>query len=272
MLDVARRRLIVLDVDGTLLTSDKSILPSTRQSVKALVARGHCVALASARPPRSVQALSYDLIGSDAPELVALNGAFVTRGRTTLLERTIAASSATVIIRAVREQGLETNLFAAWDWLVDAMSWRVQAEAATVGFAPTRVADLAARQEPAHKLLLIGAPENTARFRDCVNASDLGVLATLSKPTYCEVTAAGVSKAEAIGFIAAALAIGQAATIAFGDGENDLMMIKRAGIGVAMGNGVATLKRTADHVTASNDEHGIASALAHLGLVDPISI
>jgi hydroxymethylpyrimidine pyrophosphatase-like HAD family hydrolase len=56
-------------------------------------------------------------------------------------------------------------------------------------------------------------------------------------------------------------------TIAFGDGPNDLEMLAFAGIGVAMGNGVAAAKEAADMVTAGIDDDGLARAMAQLGLV-----
>ena len=56
-------------------------------------------------------------------------------------------------------------------------------------------------------------------------------------------------------------------TMAFGDGENDMAMLRFAGIGVAMGNGSDLLKQKADYVTASVDDDGIEKALLHFGLI-----
>ena len=61
--------------------------------------------------------------------------------------------------------------------------------------------------------------------------------------------------------------ISQSETMAFGDGENDVDMIRFAGIGVAMGNGIDSLKKAADHVTSDIDDDGIANALHHYGLI-----
>jgi Cof subfamily protein (haloacid dehalogenase superfamily) len=57
-------------------------------------------------------------------------------------------------------------------------------------------------------------------------------------------------------------------TMAFGDGQNDIEMIRYAGIGVAMGNGIETLKAAADYVTTDIDDNGIANALKHFGVID----
>ncbi len=61
--------------------------------------------------------------------------------------------------------------------------------------------------------------------------------------------------------------ISQPETMAFGDGENDIDMIRFAGIGVAMGNGIPALQKAADYVTDDIDEDGIANALHHFGLI-----
>ena len=57
-------------------------------------------------------------------------------------------------------------------------------------------------------------------------------------------------------------------TMAFGDGENDIDMIRFAGIGVAMGNAIKNLKSAADYITTDIDDDGIANALQHFGLID----
>ena len=61
--------------------------------------------------------------------------------------------------------------------------------------------------------------------------------------------------------------ISQSETMAFGDGENDIDMIRFAGIGVAMDNGIPALQKAADYVTDDIDEDGIANALHHFGLI-----
>ena len=57
-------------------------------------------------------------------------------------------------------------------------------------------------------------------------------------------------------------------TVAFGDGGNDMTMIKDCGIGVAMGNAIPELKAEANYITTSVDEDGIANALRHFGIID----
>lgn len=262
------KKLIVFDVDGTLLDSHRRVLPSTRWSVEQLVAAGHHVALASARPPRSVAHLSNDLLGVETTELVALNGAFITFGTELLHEQALERGAALALLHSARESGLQSNVLSSWDWFVEEMTQQTWEEVAIVEFEPTRVADLTTiLTHPVHKFLFIAQPEQVIAFRDWIRASGLPVTAALSKPTYCEVVAHGVSKADAVAFLGRIIGVGRDDTITFGDGENDLPMITAAGIGVAMGNAMANVKRSATLITRSNDEDGIAHALARLGLV-----
>ena len=264
----ARRRLVVLDIDGTLLTSSGAILCSTRQATAALIDRGHLVALASARPPKSVETIADSLLGSNAAALISLNGALIMHGGAVLYERTIGVPAIHAIVEAAIARRLEVNLFSGSEWFVESIGEGVLAEVGILGFGPTIVADL--RVAPSvHKVLLIGSSDATAGLRDWANQSRLGVSAALSKAAYCEITSAQTSKAAAIGVLAREYGVDKSDLIAFGDGDNDLPMMASAGIGVAMGNGTPVLKQAADLVTSSNDSDGIARALGRLGLVDP---
>lgn len=86
-------------------------------------------------------------------------------------------------------------------------------------------------------------------------------------PAFTDVTAIGADKGEGILTMARNLNLNPEYTIAFGDGGNDTSMIKTAGIGVAMGNALDTLKQDADYTTSSVDEDGILNALRHFNLI-----
>ena len=86
-------------------------------------------------------------------------------------------------------------------------------------------------------------------------------------PAFTDVTAKGADKGEGIKAMAAHLGLDPQYTMAFGDGGNDSSMIKAAGIGVAMGNALESLKHEADYTTTSVDDDGILNALRHFGLI-----
>jgi hydroxymethylpyrimidine pyrophosphatase-like HAD family hydrolase len=86
-------------------------------------------------------------------------------------------------------------------------------------------------------------------------------------PAFTDITAKGADKGEGILTLSARLGLDARYTMAFGDGGNDTSMIKAAGIGVAMGNALESLKREADYTTTSVDDDGILNALRHFGIV-----
>ena len=88
-------------------------------------------------------------------------------------------------------------------------------------------------------------------------------------PGFVDVIATGGGKDHGMDALLSHFGIGLEDTMAFGDGENDLPMLRHAHIGVAMGNADDLVKGQADYVTGTVDEDGISSALRHFGLLDP---
>ena len=86
-------------------------------------------------------------------------------------------------------------------------------------------------------------------------------------PAFTDITAKGADKGEGLLTLAAHLGLNPQNTMAFGDGGNDISMIKAAGIGIAMGNALESLKNEADYTTTSVDDDGILGALQHYGLI-----
>jgi len=89
-----------------------------------------------------------------------------------------------------------------------------------------------------------------------------GTVASASCPNNVEINAAAATKGEALRGLCDALGIALEETIAFGDGLNDISMLRAAGLGVAMGNAVPAVKAAADEVTADCDAHGVADVVA----------
>jgi Cof subfamily protein (haloacid dehalogenase superfamily) len=116
---------------------------------------------------------------------------------------------------------------------------------------------------PAHKVLVSADPQVLARDHLAIAAPFLDdVDFAFSAPTHYEGTPTGVNKGAALRRYCQIAGIDLAATVAFGDNENDLEMIRSAGLGVAMGNGLDSVKAVADVVTDDNDSDGIANVLA----------
>lgn len=106
-------------------------------------------------------------------------------------------------------------------------------------------------------------PEHDA----CLMARACHCVSARWHPGFTDITAAGADKGKGLVAVARHLGLDISETMAFGDGGNDISIIRMAGIGVAMGNAGEEVKRVADHVTASVDEDGVREALLHFGVI-----
>jgi Cof subfamily protein (haloacid dehalogenase superfamily) len=260
-------KLIALDIDGTLLSSHLTLLPKTKETLQAVAAKGHHVVLASSRPPRSVLNIA-EMLEIDWGVAVSFGGAYILERQEVLFEQPLAQSLAVTIVERVRNAALHASLYSAENWFVEQDDSWAEQEAKIVGFTPTLVGDLLMHAENVHKFLVMGKADSIKTFQADLLSSGLELGVVLSKPVYCEVNSQGITKASALKTVAHHFSLTLADVIAFGDGENDLTMIREAGVGVAMGNAVPSVKAIAKLVTKSNDEDGIAVALRELGLLE----
>ncbi|MFC6200459.1 Cof-type HAD-IIB family hydrolase [Lactiplantibacillus nangangensis] len=240
---MTKPKLILSDIDGTLLTDAAEILPATVTGVKQAVAQGATMVLASARSPKGMFGLAQQL--GITSTMIAYNGALTAKmtatSLTVLEERPIASAVAAKVEQLVRENWPQAsfNIYAANQWLVRELGPWEQQEAAGIGYQPEVVVPATWLAKPTQ-----------------------AISAYRSKPTYLEIVATGVSKAAALETLIADEQISPAQAIAFGDNFNDLDLLKLVGIGVAMGNAPAAVKQGANLVTTDNNHNGIQQVLA----------
>ncbi|MCK9526173.1 MAG: Cof-type HAD-IIB family hydrolase [Limnochordia bacterium] len=252
-------RLYAFDIDGTLLTTDYKILPSTIEAM-TLLAKGKLrapIMLASARSPRAIDPIAREL--NLAPLYVSLNGAFIVQDRRVLYEKPMGKEAAQAVVAIGQEAGLSVNVYSGWNWFIDASNPWSTHEANMVSWQP-EIRDLR-RVDTAHKVLFMGDQDAILKAQRRLNRDVRSVAAHLSIPHYLEIVDAGASKAKGLEIVGELLQIDFRHMVAFGDGENDLAMLKRAGFSVAMGNAHPSLKEQADLVTSSNDQDGVFQAV-----------
>ncbi|BDZ32075.1 Cof-type HAD-IIB family hydrolase [Lactiplantibacillus sp. WILCCON 0030] len=266
---MTKPKLILSDIDGTLLTDEAKILPATVMSVKRAVNAGATMVLASARSPKGMFGLAQQL-GLNST-MIAYNGALTAKMTATKLtvleERPIEPQLAAKVQRLVAQNWPEAsiNIYTGNQWLVSEMgSWETQ-EATGIGYQPEVVNQAAWLQRPtavSHKVMIMAAPAVIQAIEQALQAPVFaGISAYRSKPTYLEIVAAGVSKAAALQTLIADEKLSPAQAIAFGDNFNDLALLKLVGVGVAMGNAPAAVKTAATVVTTDNNHNGIQQVL-----------
>jgi len=263
--------LVALDIDGTVLTPDARIAPSTVAAVAAARLQGVRVVLASSRGPVALEAIQAELGLSDE-WFIGYQGALVARRRGTGLEVLAETPLDSAAARQIEDRavalGLSVGRYVGSRWHVPACTDAIRAEARLTGETP-RLSTPEERDADAapHKVLVIaGGVERIPALERLTRELPEGVSAAFSHPTYLEVTAAGVDKATGLRPLLEHLGIRAERTGAVGDGLNDLALFEAVAVPIAMGHAPPALKAAAVWISATNTQDGVAHALARLGV------
>lgn len=258
-------KLVVSDVDGTLVTSDKRLSEGVVGAVARLRAAGIAFTVTSSRPPVGM-AMLVGPLGLDLP-MGAYNGAALIGPDLGVLEEHLIPAEAarrTVARLAAWAVGIWVFADARW-WLTDPAGDYVDRERRTIGAEPAIVAGFGPLLDRAAKI--VGVSRDVERLARCEAAlqAELGPAASVarSQAYYLDVTPPGVDKGTMVAGLAARLGIPLAAVATVGDAGNDVAMFAVSGLSVAMGNAPAAVKaRAGASVAATNDEDGFAEAVA----------
>lgn len=263
-------KLIALDLDGTLNNDHKQITPKTLAALMDAQRRGVRLALASARPSPGLfkerDILQMQRFGG---VLMSYNGGRITDAASgqVLFETAMDPEQTKAVLRQLAQLPVTPILDDGEQFFVtDRDGYKVDYECRNNQMTCTQVEDLAEFLSFAPvKILMSVLPERLKEVQERIAASlpeELSVVQTA--PFYLEVIPRSIHKGQGIRDICRVLGIQPSEVIAFGDAENDIPMLREAGIGVAMGNAGDTVKAAADYITSSNNEDGIAAALEQL--------
>lgn len=261
-------RMLATDVDGTLLDSAHQLRPRVAAAIVAAQASGMVVVLATGKLFSSITPLLHAL-GLQGPQIV-LNGAATQVSPAGAAQRFVPLTDADrrAIVTAVRaaDPDVLVSQFGLDGLLMDREHPRLGIFA-EYGEGPVRfVDDLLAPGLPlAGKILLCGAPEQLVAVRDAVTPVLANRVAiTTTTPDFLEFFGHAAGKGQALVALCESLAIPREAVIAIGDGENDLPLLREAGLAIAMANGSIATRAAAHRIAPSNDEDGLAVVLEEL--------
>ena len=259
-------KLVVSDLDGTLLTPEHRVGDYSLRVLRTLRDRGVGLVLASGRHFLDVRAISEVLGGGTCT--ISSNGAAVYDGDGAAIEmEAIDADCLEFLTRDPAFDGVHTNLFRPNDWLVERPEPRLLEYHAESGFSYRVVSFRDLDEEPVVKVFFYGEHEHLLGLEDLVLARcSERVTTTFSLPVTLEVMAKGVSKGAALARECARRGLDLAESIAFGDGLNDVEMLRTAGLGVLMGNADPRLMAAlpTHPVTGANGDEAVARHLAGL--------
>ena len=265
-------RLVVSDVDGTLVTRDKRLTDRTRAAIEALRKRGVAFTIISARPPLGVHKL-IDRLSLTGP-VGAVNGGALIRPDLTIIERKyVPEDAARTSVEFLRQQGIDPWLFTETEWFLrDPEGAHVDHEAKTLDMGFTRVNEFS-EDAYRHCLKIVGASHDHPHLGRCEIElqKKLGgsASATRSQSYYLDITHPDAIKGNGLAGLARLLGLELDAVLAIGDGTNDISMLQRAGFSVAMGNGSDAVQGSATVVTDDNETDGFAAAIERYVLADP---
>ncbi|MFD1722027.1 Cof-type HAD-IIB family hydrolase [Amnibacterium endophyticum] len=256
--------LIATDLDGTLLRSDGSVSPRTRDALVAAERSGAVVLFVTARPIRWLDGLR-DLVGGHGL-VVCANGAVVLELATGRVLESSPMRSEAVLAAADRLRAAVPGIAFARESL--------SGFGRETGFVPRYAPPPGSPVGSLEQVLGDGVVKVLARHetlpRDellerVTTALDGALVASVSgEGALVELAAPGVTKSAALAQVAARFGIAREDVVAFGDMLNDLPMLEWAGFGVAVANAHPRVRAVADEVTRSNDEDGVAVVVERL--------
>ncbi|MDM5239233.1 HAD family hydrolase [Bacillus cereus] len=247
------RKVIISDLDGTLLRSDKTISEKSINILKECKNKGDELIFATARPPRSINQYIPSVLKNEI--VICYNGALVLKGNDVLYEMEISKN----IILEIIEIGKKYNLHQICLEINDKLYSNFDVTD-YFGNVPCEVMDVSELNfEKASKIIVCTKGSINKEFTKELPIECSAVIT--DNGTLCQIMHAEVSKWNSIQRVLQHLNRDAAEVIAFGDDYNDMEMIEKCGIGVAMSNAVEELKSVAKFIAKSNDEDGVATFL-----------
>ena len=244
---------IAIDLDGTLLNSDKSIAPLSLEMLREAERRGWLIAISTARPVRAIRWAVPDEFGSYY--WAACNGAWILKNGQIIQRTEIPHTTVSQMIRSLQDHGLRFQVEAEDKLFSDC---ELPAGFAGECYGLDHLGDI----DVCKVIVNTHSDDETQIAQELIPSGCAGVVT--DGGNLVQIAHSGCNKLAAVQSILKRERIELEHTIAFGDDNNDVELLRAAGCGVAMANGTDALKQVADHITATNDEDGVGLFLARI--------
>ena len=257
-------RLLLADVDGTLITGEKILTDAAKAAVRELKQADIMLAITSGRPPRGMAMLIEPLALNGA--IAGFNGGvFVHPDLSVIESHMLDPVTAKQTVELIGATGLDIWIYTDQDWFIrDVRAPHVAREADTVKFAPKVIASFG-DEHLARVVKIVGISDDRALVARCEadTRKTLGktVSAARSQPYYLDVTHPLANKGAVVTTLSKLHGIAPAQIATIGDMPNDVLMFRRSGFSIAMGNASDQVKAQAHAVTDNNESDGFAKAV-----------
>lgn len=259
-------RLIVSDVDGTLVTKDKRLTPATIAAVADLRRAGIRFSVTSSRPGFGLR-MVIDTLAIDLP-VGAFNGSSIVNPDLTVAdEQRVPQQAVERSIALFERRGIDIWLFTGETWVVRRLDGPyIDRERRAIAAEPFCAADDRPWRDRACKVVGVSDDFALLQRAEAELQAELGDLAHAqrSQNYYLDVTAPGANKGSFVERLARQLGVPREAVATLGDMPNDISMFEASGVSYAMGNAAPAVKAQASRVTASNEDDGFARAVAEI--------
>jgi len=256
-------RLLLADVDGTLVTPDKLLTDRAVDAVRSLGEAGILFAITSGRPPRGMSMLIQPL--DIKTPIAAFNGGLlVNRDMSVVEQRVVPEELVVPMADLIGSFRLDTWVYRGPDWYVpDPQGSHVARESRTVRFEPKVMTSLDGLTSDVAKLVGVSDDLDAVARAASATHDRFGdhVAAARSQPYYLDITHPEANKGAVARYLSAKYRIPPQAIATIGDMPNDVLMFAHSGLSIAMGNASLEVQRAARRITASNEEEGFASAV-----------
>ena len=286
--DPPRPRLLLADVDGTLVTKEKILTERAKEAVKALRGAGIEVAITSGRPPRGMSML-IEPLGITTPVAAFNGGLFVKPPGLEIIEQHVLKKDMVeAVIKIIEEHKLGAWIYRGNDWFVhERHGAHVDREEWTVKFSPQVVSSYDGKTDDVAKIVGVsddldavakceeavreafgagvgtkkGTPQRDLSREGDAAAGRPTVSAARSQPYYLDVTHPDANKGGVVGVLARMLKLRTEEIATIGDMPNDVSMFEKGGLSIAMGQASDEVKGAAHEVTTSSEDEGFANAV-----------
>lgn len=265
-------RIIALDLDGTLTNHDKVVTPRTRQALLKAQDHGVIVVLASGRPTYGITPVAECLeLDKRGGYILSYNGGNIVNAKTgeKLFSQFLPDTVIPILYKYAKEHQHALLGYVGNEIITESTDDQYVKEESRINKMNIRkVENLLEALEPhPTKLLMTGDPSDMIKAENEL-VEILGEKMDIfrSAPFFLELVPKGIDKAQSLLRLLSKLNLTPSDLMAFGDGYNDLSMLKLAGMGVAMANAAPEVRAEANYVTLSNEEDGVAEALNHFSV------
>jgi Cof subfamily protein (haloacid dehalogenase superfamily) len=263
-------RLVIADVDGTLVTREKVLTERARDVVRRMRVAGIEFAITSGRPPRGMQML-IEPLALTTPIAAFNGGMFIKPDLSVIEQRVLQEDVIEPAMKTMTAYGLDTWIYRGTDWFVrERHGPHVDREEWTVKFPPTVVPNFNGQTNDVAKL--VGVSDDLEAVCKCERASKVHtkqsnpkretlVSAARSQPYYLDVTHPEANKGYVVLRLSKMLGIPTDQIATIGDMPNDIAMFEKSGVSIAMGQANDEVKSAATYSTTSSEEEGFATAM-----------